>query len=103
MNPVRCAIALDDPGNLSSGSFLFEGETHTMGNALRQAINPNPVVQFCGYSVPHPAEEKMRIRIQAQAGANIIDIINQGLDDFAQWCGNVETDFDEAFANFQSE
>jgi DNA-directed RNA polymerase I and III subunit RPAC2 len=103
MNPVRCAISLDDPADLSSGSFLFDGETHTMGNALRQAISPNPAVQFCGYSVPHPAETKMRIRIQANPGANIVDLLNQGLDDFGQWCGNLEASFDAAFAAFGPE
>jgi DNA-directed RNA polymerase I and III subunit RPAC2 len=74
-----------------------------MGNALRQAINPNPAVRFCGYSVPHPAEKKMRIRIQCEEGANIIDIVNQGLDDFSQWCANVEREFGVAFDAFCAE
>jgi DNA-directed RNA polymerase I and III subunit RPAC2 len=67
-----------------------------MGNTLRQTISANPVVDFCGYSVPHPAENKMRIRIQAKKGENIIDIMKQGLDDLTQWCFNVERAFDEA-------
>jgi DNA-directed RNA polymerase I and III subunit RPAC2 len=100
MEPTTCTISLDDPNDPSSGSFLFQGETHTMGNALRQAINPNPAVRFCGYSVPHPAEKKMRIRIQAKKDSNIIDIVNQGLDDFSQWCTNLEHEFDAAFDAF---
>jgi DNA-directed RNA polymerase I and III subunit RPAC2 len=100
MQTTKCTISFDDPSDPASGSFLFDGETHTMGNALRQSINPVPGVTFCGYYVPHPAETKMRLRIQAQEGSNIIDIVNQGLDNFGQWCTNLEQSFDEAFAAF---
>ena len=108
MEQPKCTIVFDESNDPTSGSFLFEGETHTMGNALRQAIIPNEKVDFCGYSVPHPAENKMRIRIQARkaedgSGANIIEILNQGLDDFSRWCGNVENEFNNAFAAFTSQ
>lgn len=76
-----------------------------MGNALRQAIIANTdEVDFCGYSVPHPAEVKMRLRIQAKEGvdANIIDILNTGIDNFGQWCENVQANFDQAFADYQA-
>jgi DNA-directed RNA polymerase I and III subunit RPAC2 len=99
MQPTRCVISFDETNDPSSGSFLFEGETHTMGNALRQTIVSNPAVDYCGYSVPHPAENKMRIRIQAAKGENIIDIMNQGIENFAQWCSNMEGAFDAATTN----
>lgn len=93
----KCFIAYDD-NDLKSGSFLFEGETHTMGNALRQTIVSNPDVDFAAYSVPHPAESKMKLRIQCNDSTNIIEAVNRGLDNFAQWCQNVETEFDAAVA-----
>jgi DNA-directed RNA polymerase I and III subunit RPAC2 len=99
MQPAKCTISFDESNDPASGSFLFEGETHTMGNALRQTIGCNPSVEFCGYSVPHPAENKMRIRIQAEPGNSIIDIMNRGIDDFALWCDNVGQAFDAATAH----
>jgi len=45
-------------------SFQIENEDHTLGNALRYIIMRNPEVEFCGYSIPHPSEAKMNIRIQ---------------------------------------
>jgi DNA-directed RNA polymerase I and III subunit RPAC2 len=39
-------------------TFVFKGETHTLGNALKNAILRNPQVIFCGYSMPHPAEDQ---------------------------------------------
>ena len=95
----KCSIAYDNTDG-TSGSFLFEGETHTMGNALRQTIVANPNVDFCAYSVPHPAEAKMRLRIQCNESTNIIEAIDQGLDNFSQWCQNVESEFDAAIAPF---
>lgn len=65
-------------------SFQVEDEDHTLGNALRyfitkkyaqprntlsktpssNALKISPDVEFCGYTIPHPSETKMNIRIQ---------------------------------------
>lgn len=53
------------PGHSSHAvSFQIEREDHTLGNSLRYFINKNPDVEFCGYTIPHPSETKMNIRIQ---------------------------------------
>lgn len=78
----------------TAASFEFEREDHTLGNALRYMIMKkyvffapavaaptncasketdrslsfrppaSPDVEFCGYSIPHPSEAKMNVRIQ---------------------------------------
>ena len=65
----------------SAASFQIENEDHTLGNALRYIIMKklvfltnssarvltcisSPEVEFCGYTIPHPSEPKMNIRIQ---------------------------------------
>ncbi|KAH0806483.1 dna-directed rna polymerase i and iii 14 kda polypeptide [Histomonas meleagridis] len=90
--PVSCSISLDD-NSANSGTFVFEGERHTMGNAIRQTILPDPRVEFCAYSVPHPAQNRMRIRIQSHEGENIVEILSDALDNFSRWCQNVEDQF----------
>ena len=90
-----------DEGNPSSGSLLFTNETHTMGNAIRQTIISNENVNFCGYTVPHPAENKMALRVQADDGYKIIDIVNLGIDNVKQWSLNTKSTFEEAWANSQ--
>ncbi|CAG8600182.1 32667_t:CDS:2, partial [Racocetra persica] len=50
-----------DPTSLTFG---ISGEDHTLGNALRYVITLNPEVEYCGYSIPHPSEDKLNIRIQ---------------------------------------
>ena len=51
-------------------TFVFKNEGHTLGNALRAVILQNPEVIFCGYTLPHPAEDQMHLRIQTVAGWN---------------------------------
>ncbi|CAL6106825.1 DNA-directed_RNA polymerases I and III 16 kDa polypeptide [Hexamita inflata] len=49
---------------MTTSTFVFADEDHTLGNALRYCISRHPDVQMVGYDVPHPAEEKLQIRIQ---------------------------------------
>lgn len=54
--------ATSDDG--TSASFQISEEDHTLGNALRYIIMKNPEVEFCGYSIPHPSENLLNVRIQ---------------------------------------
>ncbi len=52
-------------GDAQSGetcrTFILKGESHTLGNALKNIILQNPSVTFCGYSIPHPAEDQVSV------------------------------------------
>ncbi|KAL6070804.1 RNA polymerase subunit AC19 [Balamuthia mandrillaris] len=61
-------------------------EDHTLGNALRYILMRNPDVEFCGYSVPHPSEDKMNVRIQARKGKNATEQFRKGLTDLISIC-----------------
>lgn len=74
-------------------TFSIRNEDHTLGNALRHVIMKkyqlgdafnnlpfSPDVDFCGYSVPHPSEAKIHLRIQSR-GPPAVDILRKGLDD----------------------
>lgn len=62
--------------DLTAVTFQIHDEDHTLGNALRYIImkkfvnlylagvNDSPDVEFCGYSIPHPSEPKLNLRIQ---------------------------------------
>jgi DNA-directed RNA polymerase I and III subunit RPAC2 len=45
-------------------TFIFHQENHTLGNSLRHMLLMNPRVVFAGYTIPHPAEDQMHLRIQ---------------------------------------
>ncbi|KAI9797522.1 MAG: RNA polymerase subunit AC19 [Piccolia ochrophora] len=101
----------------TAASFEFEGEDHTLGNALRYIIMKkfvvskapasafvessdnlcdSPDVEFCGYSIPHPSEAKMNVRIQTYDGTTAIDALEKGLSDLMGLCDVVVEKFNTA-------
>lgn len=77
----------------TAASFEFEKEDHTLGNALRYIIMKNPDVEFCGYSIPHPSEERMNIRIQTYDNVSVYDVLEKGLNDLMDLCDVVMDKF----------
>ncbi|KAI9017643.1 putative DNA-directed RNA polymerase [Gaertneriomyces semiglobifer] len=67
-----------DPYNVT---FCLTDEDHTLGNSLRYIIMKNPAVNFCGYSIPHPSEFKVHIRIQTNGTVTAKEALDKGLDD----------------------
>lgn len=47
----------------TSATYSFLNEDHTLGNLLRNVIIKNSNVEFCAYSVPHPSEPVMNVRL----------------------------------------
>ncbi|KAL6713079.1 RNA polymerase subunit AC19 [Lecanora helva] len=91
------------PGaNDTAASFQFEAEGHTLGNALRYSIMKNPEVEFCGYSIPHPSEAKMNIRIQTYEGTTVYDALEKGFDDLVDLCDVVIDKFTAARDDFDA-
>ncbi|KAI9746501.1 MAG: RNA polymerase subunit AC19 [Claussenomyces sp. TS43310] len=87
----------------TAASFEFTGEDHTLGNALRYIIMKNPDVEFCGYSIPHPSEPKMNIRIQTYENTTAVDALDKGLDDLMDLCDVVADKFTVARNEFMAD
>lgn len=86
------------PGAADDGtaaSFQIVDEDHTLGNALRYIIMKNPEVEFCGYSIPHPSENKLNIRIQTYGNITATEALHQGMDNLSDLCTHVEETFAE--------
>ncbi|EAW15769.1 DNA-directed RNA polymerase core subunit RPC19 [Aspergillus fischeri NRRL 181] len=80
----------------TAASFQFEGEGHTLGNALRYAIMKNPEVEFCGYTIPHPSETKMNLRIQTYDSTTAVEALEKGLEALMDLCDVVTDKFTSA-------
>lgn len=83
-----------------SRTFVFLEEGHTLGNALRFIISQYSDVEFCGYTVPHPAEAKMHFRIQTKKG-RAADILKRGLEDLEKVCDHTLETFNEAYKEYK--
>lgn len=86
-------------------SFQIEKEDHTLGNALRFFIMKNPDVEFCGYTIPHPSETKMHLRIQTweDTGTTAFEALRKGCDDLIDFCEATSFTFTEALEEFEAE
>ncbi|XP_002983787.2 DNA-directed RNA polymerases I and III subunit RPAC2 [Selaginella moellendorffii] len=84
-----------------SSTFCFNGEDHTLGNSLRFLLNKDPRVVFCGYSVPHPSENKVNVRVQT-TGAPGKEVFKDALLDMVAICEHVSTTMDSAVGRFKA-
>ena len=62
-----------------AATYVFNKEGHTLGNALRYVVMSDPQTEFCGYSIVHPSETFMNLRIQTR-GENSNETLMRGLD-----------------------
>lgn len=58
-------------------------------------------MNFCGYTVPHPADTKMHLRIQASKNVRAADVLRRGLTDLERICDHTITTFECAYKDFQ--
>jgi len=74
-----------------------------------------PETDFCGYSVPHPYEPKMNVRLQTksiqvpgvQTDSNTpppssISILRNGLNDMTVVCDMIETELESALNKYNN-
>merc|ERR1711990_120259 len=71
-------------GDASKQTLTLRGEDHTLANALRFMLTKNPVVEFAGYSVPHPSEEEVNVRIQTNGDKTALAVYKDALADTAK-------------------
>ena len=69
--------------NQTTAAFQIANEDHTLGNLLRFIIMKNPDVEFCGYTIPHPSEFVMNLRIQCRSGM-AFDALKKGINDLRE-------------------
>ncbi|KAH9321056.1 hypothetical protein KI387_015695, partial [Taxus chinensis] len=94
-------MELGSEENPSSSTFSFSEEDHTLGNSLRYVLNQDPRVAFCGYSVPHPSENRINVRIQT-TGDPAKDVLKDALQDLMLMCRHVRSTFDREVEGFKA-
>ena len=91
------SLEVEAGGDQANATFTFHREDHTIGNTLRYVLNKNPEVTFVGYSVPHPSEPKMNLRLQT-VGPPATGVLHNALGTVYAIGEHVLTTFDEAVA-----
>jgi len=83
-----------------SSTFVFGNEDHTLGNALRHILMQKQQTEFCGYSVPHPYEPKMHVRLQTN-NVSSIQVLKSGLKDLEETANVLDDHFIAALNKFK--
>ncbi|XP_055816203.1 uncharacterized protein LOC129885799 [Solanum dulcamara] len=86
----------------SKATFSFTDEDHTLANAVRFTLNQDPRVTFCGYSIPHPSDARVNIRVQT-TGDPARKVLNDSSQDLMLICENVRDTFEKAILKFKTE
>jgi len=77
-------------GRVDSATFIVRDEDHTLGNALRYLLMKDPDVEFAGYSIPHPSDAIMNIRVQTYRGKPAVEVLRKALGTLKDICDHVE-------------
>ncbi|KAK2975883.1 hypothetical protein RJ640_015314 [Escallonia rubra] len=86
----------------SASTFSLTDEDHTLANSLRFTLNQDPRVTFCGYSIPHPSDARVNIRVQT-TGDPASEVFKDSCQDLMLICQHVRSTFDHAVTNFKNE
>mmetsp|Transcript_9094 Transcript_9094/g.22109 ORF Transcript_9094/g.22109 Transcript_9094/m.22109 type:complete len:140 (-) Transcript_9094:1709-2128(-) len=73
-------------GPESNRTFAIGNEDHTLGNALRHILIQNSKVEFAGYSVPHPSEPIVHIRVQTHEPTTAVQALQESCETLYDQC-----------------
>lgn len=73
-------------GPASSRTFAIGNEDHTIGNSLRHVLIQNAKVGFAGYSVPHPSDPVVHIRVQANEPTTAVEALQEACETLSKQC-----------------
>ncbi|CAI2383028.1 unnamed protein product [Moneuplotes crassus] len=97
IQPLTIDNIEDDNKN---ATFTFYDEEHTLGNVLRNTLIKNKNVDFCGYTVPHPSEPYMKLRVQSnKKDAKVV--LKHGFKRISKECDIITEKFLESVAKFK--
>jgi DNA-directed RNA polymerase I and III subunit RPAC2 len=89
------AFQVRGTGPASSRTFAIGNEDHTLGNALRHVLIQNAKVGFAGYSVPHPSDPVVHIRVQANEPTTAVQALQESCETLYKQCDIVLAKLEE--------
>eukprot|EP00775_Hariotina_reticulata_P011633 gene11634-biopygen13502 len=88
---------------MSGTTFSVVEEDHTLANTLRFFLNKNPQVTFCGYSIPHPSEDAVNIRVQTTGELTAAQALVEACEECTKVCKHIGAVFDNAVDQYKQQ
>lgn len=79
-------------------TFSIDDEDHTLGNLLRYILMKDPNVELAAYSIPHPSDNVIHLRIQTLNMPAVVAFDN-ALSNLTELVTYLEDSWDEAIVN----
>ncbi|VDD86339.1 unnamed protein product [Enterobius vermicularis] len=96
LNP---ADLINDPTNLT---VILHEEDHTIGNSLKHILCKMPNIEFCGYNVPHPLEDKIVVRVQTKKNIPAAKVFIEALEHLQTVFSGIRSKFETASEEYHS-
>jgi DNA-directed RNA polymerase I and III subunit RPAC2 len=90
-------------GPPTSRTFAIGNEDHTIGNALRHILLQNSKVEFAGYSVPHPSEPVVHVRVQTHGPTTAIQALQESCETLYKQCDFVLSKLEEKLPEIKTD
>ncbi len=90
---------LNQSDDKRSATFIIEKEDHTIGNLLRFILMKDLRVEYAAYSIPHPSDELIHLRIQSVEIPAVL-IFDEALTKLIELTDYLSTSWDEAVMSF---
>jgi len=78
-------------------TFTINEEDHTLGNVLRFVLAKYPETEFVGYTIPHPTQHRIILRVQARPGHTAKELLIRALKDAKLIFETMKGSFGEAY------
>ncbi|EGT33802.1 hypothetical protein CAEBREN_16714 [Caenorhabditis brenneri] len=88
-----------DPSNLT---LIMYEEDHTIGNSIKHILSRMDEVEFCGYNVPHPLEDKILFRVQTRDGINALEVLMKAFESVEKIFSTIREKFEESYERSNS-
>ena len=82
-------------------TYSFKNEDHTLGNILRYILMKDSNTLFCGYSIPHPSEDLMNVRLQTKE-KNTNEVMEKAMNRIDEISDILSNKFQKALNDFDN-
>lgn len=81
-------------------NFKFENEDHTLGTLLTYILDKMPETEFCAYTIRHPTENVLYVRLKVKPGSNVNEVFKKGVTELRKSLDAVEKKFTQAMNSY---
>lgn len=81
-------------------NFKLENEDHTLGTLLAYILDKMPETEFCAYTIRHPTESLLYVRLKVKPGHNVTEVFKKGVSELKKVLDVVEKKFTQAFDSY---